>query len=159
MSWLQHVGYLIFVAVCKIFSYSRQTLSCSRWDLVILPGIEPGSRNWERGVPATGPPGKSPTVEFFISYISLEQAEGRSIMGDLSLRWEWENHHLLILKSFNMPNSPFRAFASALLGHHFGPVQQSPLQISLLRPPGSAAPFSSSSFYPHLTSQSTQHDL
>ena len=31
------------VAVCEIFNCSRQTLSCSKWDLVPWPGIEPMS--------------------------------------------------------------------------------------------------------------------
>ena len=59
-SWLLHVGSLIFVAACRIFHCSMQTLSCSMWDLVPWPGIEPGPLHWECGVLATGPPGKSP---------------------------------------------------------------------------------------------------
>ena len=34
-------------------------LSCSMWDLVPWPGVEPGSLHWERRVLATGPPEKS----------------------------------------------------------------------------------------------------
>ena len=33
-SYLRHLGSLIFIVACKIFS-------CSLWDLVLLPGIEP----------------------------------------------------------------------------------------------------------------------
>ena len=33
--------------------------SCSIWDLVPLPGIEPRSLNWQHDVLATEPPGKS----------------------------------------------------------------------------------------------------
>ena len=32
---------LIFIAACRIFSYSKQTFSCGMWDLVPWPGIEP----------------------------------------------------------------------------------------------------------------------
>ena len=35
-SWLWHTGSLIFIAIYRIFS-------CSNWDLVPWPGIEPGS--------------------------------------------------------------------------------------------------------------------
>ena len=37
-SWLHQV----LVAICKIFGCGMQTLSCSMWDLVPWPGVEPG---------------------------------------------------------------------------------------------------------------------
>ena len=37
--WLHQV----LVVACRIFTCSMQTLSCSMWDLVPQPGIEPGS--------------------------------------------------------------------------------------------------------------------
>ena len=37
------MGSLVFIAACGIFS-------CGLWDLVPLPGIEPGSLHWEHGV-------------------------------------------------------------------------------------------------------------
>ena len=40
-SYLQHAGFSIFVALCSIFSWGIWTLSCSMWDLVPRPGIEP----------------------------------------------------------------------------------------------------------------------
>ena len=39
-SW--HVGSSVFIAACRIFSCSIQTLSWGKWDLVPWPGIEPG---------------------------------------------------------------------------------------------------------------------
>ena len=39
-------------------------LSCSMWDLVPLPGIEPGPLHWELRVLTTGPSGK-PLKDFF----------------------------------------------------------------------------------------------
>ena len=45
-------------------------LSCSMWDLVPWPGIEPGSPALGAWVLATGPPGKSPTHTSCV-YISL----------------------------------------------------------------------------------------
>ena len=53
------VGFLVFIAACGIFSCGTWTLSCSMWDLVPLPGIEPRSLHWKHGVLATRPPGKS----------------------------------------------------------------------------------------------------
>ena len=41
-SSLQHLETSIFVMACRIFSCSIWTLSCSRWDLVPWPGINPG---------------------------------------------------------------------------------------------------------------------
>ena len=52
-------GSLICIASRGIFSWSMQTLSHSMWDLVPWPGIELRPLHWERGVLATGPPGKS----------------------------------------------------------------------------------------------------
>ena len=46
--WLHRV----LVAACGIFSWGMR-------DPVPWPGIEPGPLHWERGVLATGPPGKS----------------------------------------------------------------------------------------------------
>ena len=43
------------IQTCKIFS-------CGMQDLVPQPGIEPGPPQWERGVLAAGPPGKSPLL-------------------------------------------------------------------------------------------------
>ena len=42
-SQLQHTGSEIFVVACRVFSCRLGTLSCSMWDLVPWPGIEPGS--------------------------------------------------------------------------------------------------------------------
>ena len=58
------VGSLIFIAACVIFSCDTWTLSCSMWDLVPLPGIEPRPLHWKHGVLATRPPGKSLLVLF-----------------------------------------------------------------------------------------------
>ena len=49
-SWLWHTGFSI---CCGIFSCSMGTLSCSMWDLVPSPGIEPrplslGAQNLSR---------------------------------------------------------------------------------------------------------------
>ena len=38
-----------------IFSCAMQTISCGMWDLLLQPGIEPGSLHWELGVLSTGP--------------------------------------------------------------------------------------------------------
>ena len=40
---LRHVGSSLFIAAYRIFRYSMWTLSCSIWDLVPWPGIEPRS--------------------------------------------------------------------------------------------------------------------
>ena len=47
----------IFIAVCRVFSYRMQTLSCSLWDLVPWPGMEPSPL--VQRVLATGSPEKS----------------------------------------------------------------------------------------------------
>ena len=39
-SWLQHMGSLMFIETCGIFSGSMWTLSCSTCDLVLWPGIK-----------------------------------------------------------------------------------------------------------------------
>ena len=39
--------------------HCHEPVSCSKQDLVPWPGIEPRPQAWERGVLATGPPGKS----------------------------------------------------------------------------------------------------
>ena len=44
------------------------------WDLVPCPGIESRSPPWERGVLATGPPGKSQTPLHYSSSVSLFRA-------------------------------------------------------------------------------------
>ena len=50
----------------KIFTYlGILGLSCSMWDLVPWPGIEPRPLRWEQGVLATGPRGKSPKFLIF----------------------------------------------------------------------------------------------
>ena len=48
----------------SIFSCSMRTHSCSVWDLVPWPGIEP--RHWEHEVLATGPSRKPPTKRLFL---------------------------------------------------------------------------------------------
>ena len=45
-------------------SCSMWTLSCGMWDLVPCPGIKPGPLHWECGLLATGPPGKSWSINF-----------------------------------------------------------------------------------------------
>ena len=61
-SYLQHVGY---------FSWDIRTLSCGMWDLVPRSAIELGPLPWERGVLATGLPGKSPSHGYSNKLISL----------------------------------------------------------------------------------------
>ena len=41
-SSLPHLESSIFITACRIFSRGIWTLSCSRWDLVPWPGINPG---------------------------------------------------------------------------------------------------------------------
>ena len=71
---LEKVSYLlrqVLVAACGIFGCGMGTLSCSMWDLVPWPGIEPGpalgARNrshWTtREVPPSIPEGGFPTLE------------------------------------------------------------------------------------------------
>ena len=54
-SLLQHVGSLIFIAVCRIFTCGIRTLSCGMWDLVPRPGTKPRPLDWGCSVLATGP--------------------------------------------------------------------------------------------------------
>ena len=50
-------------AALGIFSCVMHTVSCSMWDLVPEQGSNPWSLNWEFGVLATGPPGKSVSLK------------------------------------------------------------------------------------------------
>ena len=81
---LQRIGYLavpwsinffkkqIFIYLAAPgLSCSIWTLSCGMWDLVLRPGIKPGPLHWECGVLATGPPGKSWSINFNQLFISL----------------------------------------------------------------------------------------
>ena len=52
-------------AALGIFSCVMHTVSCSMWDLVPEQGSNQCSLNWEFGVLAIGPPGKSPQVANF----------------------------------------------------------------------------------------------
>ena len=47
---------IIYLAVPGYFRSSLWRLSCSMWDLVPWPGIDPGPQHWKRGMLATGPP-------------------------------------------------------------------------------------------------------
>ena len=57
-----HLAVPDLVAAFRIFSRGTRTLSCSVWDLVPWPGMEPTPLHWVHGVLATGLPGKSPEV-------------------------------------------------------------------------------------------------
>ena len=51
--------FLIFIWLLLVLVVGHGIFSCSNWDLVLWPGIEPESLHWEHGVLATGPPGKA----------------------------------------------------------------------------------------------------
>ena len=55
-----------------IFSCGMWALSCSMWDLVPWPGVEPRPLHWECGVLATGPPGKSLSVLYIWVCLRLQ---------------------------------------------------------------------------------------
>ena len=55
----------IFVAVYGIFSYGMQTRNCSTQDIV--QGSNPGPLHWGHRVVPTGPPRKSPSLNFKIN--------------------------------------------------------------------------------------------
>ena len=91
-NWFQHVGSAIFTVPCGIFSCGMATISCSMWDLVHWPGIEPGpSALAAWSLPATGPPGKPPG-DFALSLISSICKKGMfrqpcRVPGDNSMTW------------------------------------------------------------------------
>ena len=51
---------------CGVFSCDMHTLSCGMWDLVPWPGIKLEPLHWELGVLATGPPGESQLLGFWM---------------------------------------------------------------------------------------------
>ena len=67
-----HVGSSIFAVSCRIFSCGMPTLSCD----IRFPdqGLNLNLLHWERGVLATGPPGKS--LPFFFSMEGLQKHPG-----------------------------------------------------------------------------------
>ena len=56
-----------YLVVPGYFSCSLWSLSCSMWDLVPWPGIDPGPQHWKQGISATGPPWKFLHWPFFTS--------------------------------------------------------------------------------------------
>ena len=67
--WLWHV---VLIAACGTFSWVVWTLSCSVWDLVPQPGIEPGYLCGKHRVLATAPPGKSSEWRFRKSLMAAD---------------------------------------------------------------------------------------
>ena len=66
---LWHVGFFFFsVAACRTFSCSVQTLSCSMWDLVHLPGIKPGPPTFGAWSPSHWTTREVPIICFFFFY-------------------------------------------------------------------------------------------
>ena len=53
------ISFFLFFFLYLIIYLAAPDLSCSMWDLVPWPGIEPGAPYFGSRVLATGPPGKS----------------------------------------------------------------------------------------------------
>ena len=52
----------LFIWLCQVLVATHRIFSCSMWDLVPWPGIEPRPLHWGHGVLHTGLPGKFPTL-------------------------------------------------------------------------------------------------
>ena len=63
---------------CQVLVVAHGVFSCSMWDLGLGQGSNLGSLQWEHGVSASGPPGKSLHMNFRVSLSILLKKKKKS---------------------------------------------------------------------------------